>query len=128
MEPATDASPRTLKKAASTTFQAFSNSLRSRTQLFYAGSTLVGSPSTSGKSSPEKSHESSETGSPSRKRFGQGHHIIMEYTFSTPDKGTFYRYSFSNYASQWHTAGVISSRDMSCSSVLNREWECEADI
>ncbi|KAG6997487.1 eukaryotic translation initiation factor 4 gamma [Physcia stellaris] len=87
MEAAADESPRTLKKAASTTFQAFSNSLRSRTQLFYAGSTLTGSPSTSGKSSPEKSRESSETESPSRKRFGQGPRLIMENTFSTPDKG-----------------------------------------
>ena len=69
VEPAIDASPRTLKKAASTTFQAFSNSLRSRTQSFYATST--GSPPRSGRKTPDKLDESFEIQSPSRKRIGR---------------------------------------------------------
>ena len=80
VEPAVDASPRTLKKAASTTFQAFSNSLRSRTQSFYATST--GSPPRSGRKTPDKLDESFETRSPSRKRIGRSPRSSLGDTFS----------------------------------------------
>ena len=66
VEPAVDASPHTLKKAVSTTFQAFSSSIRSRAQSFYA--TSPGSPPRSGRRTPDKLDESFEKWSPSRKR------------------------------------------------------------
>ena len=66
VEPAVDASPHTLKKAASTTFQAFSSSIRLRAQSFYATSTA--SPPRSGRKTPDKLDESFEKWSPSGKR------------------------------------------------------------
>lgn len=84
VEPAVDASPRTLKKAASTTFQAFSNTLRSRTQSFYATST--DSPPRSGTNSPDKPDESFETWSPSKKRIGRSPRSSLGDTFGSSKK------------------------------------------
>ncbi|KAL8785407.1 MAG: hypothetical protein Q9195_008667 [Heterodermia aff. obscurata] len=79
-----DASPRTLKKTASTTFQAFSNSLRSRTQSFY--STSSGSPPRSGTKTPDKPEESFETWSLSKSRIGRSPRSSLGDTFSNSKK------------------------------------------
>lgn len=84
VEPAVVASPRTLKKAASTTFQAFSNSIRSRTQSFYA--TSASSPPRSGRKTPDKLDESFETWSPSSKRIGRSSRSTLGDTFSNSKK------------------------------------------
>ena len=77
VEPAVDASPRTLKKAASTTFQAVSNSIRSRTQSFYTISTR--SPPRSGRKTPDNQDE---TWSPSRKQNGSIQRPVLADPFS----------------------------------------------
>ena len=84
VDPAVDASPRSLKKAASTTFQAFSNSIRSKTQSFYA--TSASSPQRSGRKTPEKLNQSSETWSPSSKLYIRSPRSTLGDTFSNSKK------------------------------------------
>ncbi|KAL8861490.1 MAG: hypothetical protein Q9178_002014 [Gyalolechia marmorata] len=73
-------SPRRLHKAASTTFQAFSNSLRSKAQTFYVGPSQaeVGSTSPSEPSTPKKASHTQKVWSSVRSRRSPRNRITLK--------------------------------------------------
>ena len=80
------ASPGKLKKAASTTFQAFSNSLRSKTQLFYSNTEAarLATPQRSKNRTPERLREGATLWSSTRKRVGRSPRSAPGDAFTSP--------------------------------------------
>jgi len=80
------ASPGKLKKAASTTFQALSNSLRSRTQLFYSNVEAARpvTPQNLEDETPQGLREGTTLWSSTRKRIGRSPRATLDNAFDSP--------------------------------------------
>lgn len=82
------ASPGKLKKAASTTFQALSNSLRSRTQLFYSNVEAARpvTPQNPEDETPERLREGTTLWSSTKKRIGRSPRATLDNALYNPPK------------------------------------------